>query len=74
MLSKVNEDTNFQPEKDKSERLSTLAHLSVDAHGQRAKNYFQLARNMVFIWDIINQIVTKLLPNVGALQGAETFG
>lgn len=36
LLSKVNEDTNFQPEKDKSKTLNTLVHLSVDT--QSAKN------------------------------------
>lgn len=38
LLSKVNEDTNFQPAKDKSETLSVLAHLLVGTLGQKAKN------------------------------------
>lgn len=59
LLSKVNEDTNFQPAKDKSETLNTLVHLSADT--QSAKNYSQLPMNKVFMWDIINQMLTKLL-------------
>lgn len=42
-LSKVNGDTNFQPERDKSETLNTLVHPST--HTQSAKNSAQLTTN-----------------------------
>lgn len=58
-LSKVNGDTNFQPERDKSETLNTLVHLST--HTQSAKNSAQLTTNTVrgVCANLINQISTN---------------
>lgn len=58
-LSKVNGDTNFQPERDKSETLNTLVHLST--HTQSAKNSAQLTTNTVCVGgaNLTNQISTN---------------